>query len=143
MQRQDANLDDILGRARRAIPGCVAVGCIDSRLGLLLHVSAGVPEARDRMDVLTAAMGELFHSQNSQVIDGVFRRVGGSPAAAESRLQQVFALSGTHIYVYQSLPDAPDIVLATVCAASANLGMVLARARATLVELEGLLASDA
>jgi hypothetical protein len=135
-------LDAILSRARKAIPGCVAVGCIDTRLGLLLRVDVDQQEAQDQMDTVTAALGELFRASNAQAIEGVFRRIGDANADSAPQLQQVFALSGSYIYVYQSLPTAPALVLATVCGASANLGMVLARARATLGELQGLLAPE-
>lgn len=140
MDPQDPELDTILDRARRAIPGCVAMGCIDTRLGLLLCVNAEVEAAHDQMEVVTAAMAELFRSSNAQAIDSVFRRVSGRPIQDEPELQQVFALSGSYIYVYQSISTAAGLVLATVCGGSANLGMVLARARGTLSELQALVA---
>jgi hypothetical protein len=137
-----SSLDELMNRARRAIPGCVAVGCIDARLGLLLHASTEESSSVDPMDMVTAAIGELFRSSQAQALDGVFRRLGAQPCNVEPQLQLVFALSASHIYVYQSYRDQPELILATVCRADANLGMVLARARATLVELQSLSVSE-
>lgn len=136
MDAGDPQLDDILERARRAIPGCVAVACVDTRLGMLLHARTEPTSTPDAIEMVTAAMGELFRSANARALDGVFRRLCGQAPAEQPELQQVFALSGSHIYVYQSLTNSPELVLATVCLAHTNLGMVLARAKAALIELQ-------
>jgi len=91
------------------------------------------------MDMVTAAMSELFRSANAQAIDSVFRRLAATPRPEPADLQQVFALSESHIYVYQHFKSAPDLVLATVCGVGANLGMVLTRARSALGEVQELL----
>lgn len=139
---ENVRLDEILDRARRVIPLCVAVGCIDTKLGLVLRAKCTPGDTQDSMDMVTAAMSELFRSQNAQAIDSVFRRLSPQAPAEAPQLQQVFALSQSHIYVYQSFVSTPELVLATVCASGANLGMVLARARSALLELQGVL-SDA
>lgn len=138
MDAGDPQLDDVLERARRTIPGCVAIACVDTRLGMLLHARTEPDQAADAIDMVTAAMGELFRDANARALDGVFRRLLGQTPAEQPQMQQVFALSSSHIYVYQSLATSPELVLATVCHAHANLGMVLARAKAALVELQAV-----
>jgi hypothetical protein len=135
MESLPPHFDDVLERALRSIPGCAAVGCVDTRLGLLLCAKVVPERFGDAMEMVAAATGELFRDAGARAIEAAFSRSSGDAAHDEPRLQQVFALSRDYLYVYQALMESPELVLATVCRADANLGMVLARARATLVEL--------
>ena len=135
---QQPDFDEILQRAQGSIPLCVAVGCIDAQLGVLLGVKTEATFAGEALDIVTAAIGELFRSANAQVVASAFKRLNHTELTEGARFREVFALSGSHLYVYQSLPQSADLVLATVCSAGANLDLVLARARAVLTELQGL-----
>lgn len=109
---------------------------------MVLQARSEPTSNQDPMEMVSAAMGELFRSSNARSIDGIFQRLSDEAASDDPQLQQVFALSLSYIYVYQAITSSPDLVLATVCHANANLGMVLARAKSTLVELQQLSNSE-
>ena len=130
------SLDSELTNVQRSVPECVAAGFVDIKTGMLLAVRTVDSHPQEVLDLVAAATGDLFQGQNVSAIESMFKRARGVKDDGHHYFQEIIVLSDNLIHVFQRGKRNEDMVLVTVCRASANLGMVLAKARAALPAVE-------
>ncbi len=130
------SLDSELTHVQRSVPECVAAGFVDIKTGMLLAVRTVDSHPQEVLDLVAAATGDLFQGQNVSAIESMFKRARGVKDDGHHYFQEIIVLSDNLIHVFQRGKRNEDMVLVTVCRASANLGMVLAKARAALPAVE-------
>lgn len=130
------NIDESLSKAQRAIPECVAIGFVDMKTGMLLSVKTVDSHPQEVLDLVAAATGELFQGPNVSAIEKAFKKVRGLSNDDHHYFQEILVMSDNLIHVFQRCKRHSDMVLATICRAGANLGMVLTKARSALPEIE-------
>jgi hypothetical protein len=132
-------LAEALCRAQHAIPGCIAAALVDLRLGVLLSSAAG-DDVSDLLGLTATAMSELFRRSSASAVDDAFLSLKSPAPPSGDSFREIFVVSAKTIHVFQRQERDPDIAFLAICRADANLGMVLARARASLGEIQGAVA---
>ncbi|HET9953206.1 MAG TPA: hypothetical protein VFQ61_01815 [Polyangiaceae bacterium] len=130
------SLDDSIQKAQRSIPECVAIGFVDMKTGMLLSAKTVDSHPQEVLDLVAAATGELFQGPNVAAIERAFKKIRGVPIDDHHYFQEIVVLSDNLIHVFQRCKRHTDMVLTVVSRASANLGMVLAKSRSSLPEIE-------
>lgn len=129
------SLDAALADAQKSVPECVAAGLVDMQTGMLLGVKTVDSHPQEVLDMVAAATGDLYQGQNVTAIENMFKKIRG---VVDTRhyFQEMIILSDNLIHVFQRAKGNENLVLVTVCRASANMGMVLTKTRGTLAAVE-------
>jgi hypothetical protein len=134
-----ATLDDALAKAIATVPECLAAGYVDVGSGMLLGVKTVDSHPSEVMDLLAAATHDLFQGPNVTSIEQIFKKARGLADDGFHYFKEVIVNSENLIHVFiRSKADA-DHVICFVCRLSANLGMVLTKARSQVPLLENSL----
>lgn len=131
-----SSLDNAIASVQKAVPECVAVGFVDMKTGMLLSMKTVDSHPREVIDLVAAATGDLFQGSNVSAIEQMFKKARGVKDDGHHYFQEIIVLSDNLIHVFLRLKKNEDMVLACVCRGSANLGMVLSKARVALPSVE-------
>lgn len=132
-------LDAALGDVQTTVPECVAVGLVDMRTGMLLSVKTVDSHPQEVLDLVAAATRDLFLGANVTAIERMFKRARGVRDDGRHYFGEFIVLSENLVHLFQRCTTSSDFVLITVCRITANLGMVLAKARGALAAVEAAL----
>lgn len=130
------NLETAVAQVQKNVPECVAVGFVDIKTGMLLAIKSVDSHPREVIDLVAAATGDLFQGSNVSAIESLFKKIRGVKDDGHHYFQEIIVLSDNLIHVFMRAKKNEDMVLVAVCRASANLGMVLSKARVALPSVE-------
>lgn len=130
------SLDQAMATAISSIPECVAGGYVDLASGMLLSVKTVDSHPGEVMDLLAAATSDLFQGNNVSVIENIFKKARGHAGDPHHYFQEIIVNSDNLIHVFLRAKKTEDQVATFVCRKSANLGMVLTKARQAMPTLE-------
>ena len=130
------SLEQTLSNAIAQIPECVAGGFVDLASGMLLGVKTVDSHPAEVMDILAAATADLFQGSNVQAIENIFKKARGTGANGHHYFQEILVNSDNLIHIFMRCKTNEDQVATFVCRKSANLGMVLTKARQVMPSLE-------
>lgn len=133
------SLDAALTQAMRSVPECLAIGYVDAASGMLLSIHTVDSHPQEVIDLVAAATGDLFNGPNVSVIETLFKHSREISDPSLRYFQEIIINSENLIHVFLRSKSVQDYVLVFVCRRSANLGMVLTRARAALPAAEAAL----
>ncbi|MCY1374913.1 hypothetical protein D9M69_622870 [compost metagenome] len=131
-----STLDQQLATASAGIPECVAAGYVDIQSGMLLAIKTVDSHPSEVIDLLAAATGDLFAGSNVTAIEQMFNKSRGLAASDHHYFQEIIVNSDNLIHVFLRGKRYSNYVAVFVCRRSANLGMVLTKARMAMPELE-------
>lgn len=134
-----SNLDDALQKAISSIPECVAGGYVDLSTGMLLGIKTVDSHPQEVLELLAAATSDLFQGSNVVTIENMFKKSRGLPMDNYHYFQEMIINSDNLIHIFMRGKTNQDHVATFVCRKSANLGMVLTKARMVLPEVESSL----
>lgn len=129
-------LDIAIANAQKTIPECVAVGFVDMKTGMLLGIKTVDSHPQEVIDLVAAATGDLFQGPNVTSIESAFRKVRGVRDDGSHYFQEIIVNSDNLIHVFMRGKTNNEHVVTFVCRKSANLGMVLTKARSSLPDIE-------
>ncbi|MCH9682220.1 MAG: hypothetical protein K0V04_12350 [Deltaproteobacteria bacterium] len=129
-------IEQTLSKLQGSVPECVAVGLVDLNSGMLLGVRTVDSHPQEVLDLVAAATGDLFQGSNVIAIENMFKRIRGVKEDDHHYFQEVVVNSDNLIHVFLRGKKNIDSVLVLVCRGKANLGMVMARARIGLGDVE-------
>ncbi|MFY9269682.1 MAG: hypothetical protein WAO55_08040 [Candidatus Manganitrophaceae bacterium] len=130
------SLDTQLSSLQKSVPECVACGFVDIKTGMLLGIKTVDSHPQEVIDLVAAATGDLFQGANVSMVESIFKKARGVKDDGHHYFQEIIILSDNLLHVFQRAKRNEDMVLITVCRISANMGMVLAKARAALAGVE-------
>lgn len=130
------SLDSELANVQRNVPECVAAGYVDMKTGMLLGVKTVDSHPQEVIDLVAAATGDMFQGANVTAIEKLFKKIRGVANDGHHYFQEIIVFSDNLLHIFQRAKKNEDMVLVTVCRASANLGMALSKARASLPAIE-------
>lgn len=134
------SLDAALSQAVSSVPECVAGGFLDLNSGMLLSIKTVDSHPHEVIDLLAAATSDLFQGQNVTMIEQIFKKARGVKLDPKHHyFQEIIVNSDNLIHVFLRGKLQPDYILTLVCRNSANLGMVLTKARIALPSVESAL----
>ena len=130
------SLDKALQDSVAAIPECVAAGYVDLSTGMLLGVKTVDSHPAEVLEVVAAATADLFQGSNVTLIENMFKKARGVENDGHHYFQEIIVNSDNLIHVFIRTKANEEHVVVFVCRKSANLGMVLTKARSSLPGLE-------
>ncbi len=129
-------LTSALQNAIAGIPECLAAGYIDLSSGMLLGIRSVDSQPAEVVDLLAAATADLFQGSNVRTIEQIFKKARGLKEDGHHYFQEFIVNSDNLIHVFIRGKNEEQ-VSCFVCRKSANLGMVLTKARGAMPALEG------
>jgi len=130
------SLDKALQDSIAAIPECVAAGYVDLSTGMLLGVKTVDSHPAEVLEVVAAATADLFQGSNVTLIENMFKKARGVENDGHHYFQEIIVNSDNLIHVFLRSKGNEEQVVVYVCRKSANLGMVLTKARSSLPALD-------
>lgn len=127
-----------LDRLLRAVPHGVAAAVVDLKSGATLAARAFERGFERDIDLLAVGAIEYFHGASLTTLESLDLGFDEAPGAHREAVQKVIVQSRNLLYIFLRAQTRPDLILATVCRANANLGIVLMIARDALQEIEGV-----
>lgn len=133
------SLKEEIQNAVASIPECLAAGFVDLSTGMLLDVKTVDSHPDEVLEVVAAATADLFQGPNVTLIESMFKKIRGVDDDGHHYFQEIIVNSDNLIHVFLRGKRVEDHVVTFVCRKSANLGMVLTKARSVLPKLEASL----
>lgn len=130
------SIENAISDMQKSVPECVATGFVDMKTGMLLAIKTLDSHPQEVIDLVAAAVGDLYQGTNVTAIEKLFKKVRGVADDGHHYFQEIIVLSDNLIHVFQRCKRNEDMVLVTVTRISANLGMVLTKARMGLPNVE-------
>lgn len=134
-----SSLDTALQKAITNIPECVAGGYVDLSSGMLLGIKTVDSHPQEVLELLAAATADLFQGSNVVTIENMFKKARGVAMDDYHYFQEMIVNSDNLIHIFMRGKSNQDHVATFVCRKSANLGMVLTKARSSLPQIEAAL----
>lgn len=130
------SLENSLDGVVQQIPDCVAAGMVDIDTGRLLGIRGADSQPQEVNDLLAAAAGDLFQGPTVVSIEKMFQAACGmNPDAGCPPSREVIVFSDHYMHVFVRDERHAGQVLMTVCRPTASVGLVLAKAHASLAHL--------
>lgn len=130
------SLDSVIQTTISSVPECLAAGYVDISSGMLLAVKTVDSHPRDVLDLVAAATADLFEGPNVSSIEKIFKKARGLPESETRYFQEIIVNSENLIHVFMRGKRYPNFVMVFVCRKTANLGMVLTKARVAMPDIE-------
>ena len=129
-------LETALGKAIREIPECVAGGFVDLNTGMLLAVKTVDSHPREVLDLVSAATADLFQGSNVTAIEKMFKKARGLRDDGHHYFQEMIIFSDNLLHIFLRGKKNQEHIAVFVSRKSANIGMMLSKARISLPSLE-------
>lgn len=130
------NLEQSLSKIQSTVPECLAAGLVDLSSGMLLGVRTVDSHPQEVLDLVAAATGDMFQGPNVTSIEEMFRKIRGVRDDGVHYFQEIIVNSENLIHLFLRGKRNINTVLVVVCRVKANLGMVMAKARLSLQDVE-------
>ena len=132
------SLDKALAAAQTEIPECVATGYVDMVSGMLLGVKTVDSHPSEVLDLVAAATADLFQGKNVTEIERMFDKSRGIQGRNHHYFNEILVFSTNLIHVFVRSKRNPEQAGVFITRISANIGMVLVRARAAMASCEAV-----
>lgn len=133
------SLEDAMQKSISEIPECLAGGYVDLTSGMLLGIKTVDSHPQEVLEMLAAATADLFQGPNVVTIENMFKKARGLPLDDFHYFQEIIVNSENLIHIFMRSKANQEHVVTFVCRRTANLGMVLTKARAALPKVEAAL----
>ncbi|MFO0658660.1 MAG: hypothetical protein U0165_02320 [Polyangiaceae bacterium] len=131
------SLEKSLNLAQTQIPECLAVGYVDMSTGMLLAVKTVDSHPSEVLDLVSAATADLFQGTNVVAIEQLFKKQRGQSSDTTHYFQEIIVFSTNLLHVFMRGKKHNQHATVFECRSSANIGMVLSKARLALPNIEG------
>jgi hypothetical protein len=129
-------LESALSKTVRDLPECVAAGYVDMTTGMLLAVKTVDSHPSEVLDLVAAATADLFQGSNVTAIERMFKKSRGLKDDGHHYFQEMIIFSDNLLHVFVRGKKHTDHIVVFVARKSANIGMMLSKARLALPTLE-------
>ncbi len=130
------SLEKALAEVQTAVPECVAIGYVDAASGMLLGLRTVDSHPREVIDLLAAATGDMFNGPNVSMIERLFKKARGLSDDGHHYFQELIVNSDNLVHVFIRGKKVSDYIAVFVCRRTANLGMILTKARLSMPQIE-------
>lgn len=130
------SLDKALNNAIKNVPEAVAAGYVDLSTGMLLAAKTVDSHPDEVLEVVAAATADMFQGTNVALIEGMFKKARGVEMDDHHYFQEMIVNSDNLIHIFLRGKANENHVLVFVCRKSANLGMVMTKARSEVPVVE-------
>jgi len=131
------SLEKQISEAAANIPECVAAGYVDMSTGMLLAVKTVDSHPSEVLDLVAAATADIFQGTNVTAIEKMFKKSRGLKDDGNHYFNEIIVNSDNLVHVFMRGKKYNEHAMVVVCRKSANIGMVLAKARIEQGAVEG------
>lgn len=131
-----SKLDSALQVAMASVPECVAAGYVDLTTGMLLGIKTVDSHPKEILELLAAATSDMFQGSNVGTIEKMFKKARGLKDDGHHYFNEMVVNSDNLIHIFIRGQKNEEHVVGYVCRKSANLGMALTKARASMTAIE-------
>lgn len=131
-----SKLDQALQTTIATVPECVAAGFVDLTTGMLLGVKTVDSHPSEVLELVAAATSDMFQGANVTMIEKMFKKTRGLKDDGHHYFTEMVVNSDNLIHVFLRGQKNEEHVMAVVCRKSANMGMVLTKARGMVAAVE-------
>ena len=131
-----SKLDTALQTTIATVPECVAAGFVDMTTGMLLGVKTVDSHPAEVLELVAAATADMFQGANVTMIEKMFKKARGLKEDGHHYFTEMIVNSDNLLHVFLRGAKVEEHVLVVVCRKSANMGMVLTKARSMLGPVE-------
>lgn len=130
------SLDKAIADSQTQVPECVAAGYVDMVSGMLLGVKTVDSHPSEVLDLVAATTGDLFQGKNVTAIEQMFNKARGIADNNSHYFNEIVVFSTNLIHIFLRSKRNPDHAAVFVSRISANVGMVLVKARGAMTAIE-------
>lgn len=128
-------LSEAINSSLKTIPKAVAAGVVDMKSGMMLDMKTTESHPQEVFDFLAAATKDMFEGESVVTIEDIFKKARGSKSK-EHYFKEIVVYSTNLLHYFARIPGNESFVYAVVCSASANVGLVMVKARELLKKIE-------
>ncbi len=128
-------LDAALHKAFLTMPDCIVMYYLDLSTGLLMGMKSNNQMPQEAIDLIAAVMTDMFQGPNVSMMETLARKYQGMPED-EHFFQTILTMNGMGLQLAIRGKRYPDYVTVFYCRSTANLGMIMARARMAIPMIE-------
>lgn len=122
------SVEQTIRTAMEDVPKAVAAGLVDMGSGMMLSIKTVDSHPQAVLDILAPATKEMFEGDMVTTIENLFKRARGVDSA-EHYFQEILVSSTNLWHYFGRLKSNQQVVLAVVCRADVNLGLLVMKAR--------------
>ena len=128
-------LEDAISKSLSAVPKAVAAGIVDMASVMMLDMKTTASHPQEVFDFLAAATKDMFEGENVVTIENIFKKARGSKSK-DHYFQEIVVYSTNLLHYFTRIPGKDSTVYVVVCAADANVGLVMVKAREIAKDIE-------
>ncbi len=128
-------LEDAISKSLSAVPKAVAAGIVDMDSVMMLDMKTTASHPQEVFDFLAAATKDMFEGENVVTIENIFKKARGSKSK-DHYFQEIVVYSTNLLHYFTRIPGKDSTVYVVVCAADANVGLVMVKAREIAKDIE-------
>lgn len=131
------SLDKVLRESMATVPGCLAAGCVNMNLGMLLALHTLENHPREIFDLFAGATTELFQGGYTMEIENVWRKLRNQ-SSGNHYFKEIIVMSDNNIHVFLRGKTNQELAIVYITPNTENIGMVLSRSRLTVEKIEAV-----
>jgi hypothetical protein len=133
------SLDSVLEQSMMSVPECVAAAYVDMSTGLLLSVKAIGNYEMSHFEFVAAKTADLFQGPSIVAIENQWKQWRRQPMDNKHYFQEMLVVSDHQLHMFMRCKRNTDHAIVYITRKSANIGMLIAKARSTVEPLENAL----
>jgi hypothetical protein len=133
------SLDRVLEQSMLSVPECIAAAYVDMSTGLLLSVCHIGNYDQGHLEFVAAKTADLFQGPSIAAIEDQWKKWRKQPPSDKHFFQEMLIVSDNQVHMFMRGKTHIDHAVVFITRKNANVGMVIAKARASLAPLEAAL----
>lgn len=133
------SLDTVLEQSMMSVPECVAAAYVDMSTGLLLSVASVGNYDHAHFEYVGAKTADLFQGPSIVAIENQWKQWRRQPMDDKHYFQEMLIVSDNMLHMFMRCKRNTEHAIVYITRKSANIGMVIAKARSTVAPLEAAL----
>jgi hypothetical protein len=129
-------LDELIQSVMAEIPNCVAFGIVDLSSGTLLAIQAAQDKPQEMLNLVTAAIAELFDAPLMQAFAQIYAGDDRQAASSDAQFTELLLLNNHHNYLLLRGRQRPNIAVIVITDKATPSGLLMMRGLKAMPEIE-------
>ena len=133
------SLDKVLEQSMMSVPECIGAAYVDMSTGLLLSVCTVGTYDHGHLEFVAAKTADIFQGPSIAQIENQWKQWRKQPQDERHFFQEIIILSDNQLHIFMRCKRNKEHAIVFISRKSANIGMMIAKSRATMEPLENAL----
>lgn len=129
-------LDDLIHNVMAEIPHCVAFGVVDLSSGTLLAIQASQDKSQEMLNLVTAAIAELFEAPLMKAFAEIYAAGNAETAPDDAQFTELLLLNNYHNYLLLRGRKRPNIAVIVITDKATPSGLLMMKGLKAMPEIE-------